>query len=203
MDLVGQMRKVVYLCLNQPTAQGAGATDNYGVLLSTRGALKKYSGSRSLLLGEIEGQTSYELTVRYQVAIEQNISISSKFVIDNVWYTISFWEKVDELNYYYKFRLNKTEPVATGSVDLTPISETDLDPNYLTTVPGENTVTSTLLQQSGISIVLLARSGIIFTQVSGVPANHEYRYSDGVITFATTNPFNAGEIIYILPKKTV
>jgi len=204
MDLIGDSRQVVTLCLNAATSQGAGGTDNYGALVTTRGKLAKSSGNRGLLSGEIEGNSSYTLTVRYQQAIAFNTSISAKWLIDNVFYTITSWDKVGERDFYYKFQLNKKEPVAAGSIDLSAITSLGIqEPLYLTGTAGESSVTSGLLQQGNASIMLVARSGTIYRQVANNPGNLEFSFENGEINFSTGNLFNSGgENVYVLYKLT-
>lgn len=195
-DLLGQMRTIAKLCLNIPTSQGAGYTDNYGILLTTRGKLEKSSGSRSLLSGEIEGNSSYNLTVRYQQAIDVNLSISSKWLIGGIFYTIDSWEKVEEINFYYKFRLSKKEPPVSALGGLSDIEILGLQPGLiLTTTPGATTVDMGITPSQ---ILLVARSGEIYTRSSGAPGNGQFAESAGVLSFNIA--FNAGEIVYVLYK---
>lgn len=197
MDLIGDMRQSVTLCLNAPTSLGAGGRDNYGALLTTRGKLSKSSANRALTFGEIQGESSYTLVVRYQQAIDVNISISAKWLIDNVFYTIESWEKIEQRNFYYKFRLNKKEPVASGSVSLDAITATGLqDPLYLTGVGGQTTINTGL--PGNAQIILVAKSGLIYKPVGGVPGNSEYSNNAGVLTFNVA--FISGEIVFILYK---
>jgi hypothetical protein len=195
-DLVGNMRKVCALCLNIPTSQGAGYTDNYGILLTTRGKLEKSSGSRGLISGEIEGNSSYNLTVRYQQAIDVNLSVSSKWLIDGIFYTIDSWEKVDQINFYYKFRLSKKEPPVSALGGLSDIEILGLQPGLiLTTTPG---ATSVDMGVAPSEIILVARTGQIYTRTVGAPGNFQFAETAGVISFNIA--FNAGEIVYVLYK---
>lgn len=194
-DLVGQMKRKVQLCLNVPSSQGAGYTDSYGILLTTRGKLEQSSGNRSLVYGEIEGRSSHTLTVRYQRAIETNISVSSKWLIDGVFYTIDSWEKIGDENFYYKFRVNKKEPAA-GSGVLQEVTGSGLQaPLYLTTTAG---ATSIDMGVTPSEVLLVAKSGSIFTKVGSNPASFEFSVSGSVLTFGVT--FNADEIVYVLYK---
>lgn len=190
------MRTIAKLCLNIPTAQGAGYTDNYGILLTTRGKLEKSSGSRGLLSGEIEGNSSYNLTVRYQQAIDVNLSISSKWLIGGIFYTIDAWEKVEEINFYYKFRLSKKEPPVSALGGLSDIEILGLQPGLiLETTPGATTVDMGVTPSE---ILLVARTGEIYTRAAGAPGNHQFAESAGVLSFNIA--FNAGEIVYVLYK---
>jgi hypothetical protein len=197
MDLIGKMRSSVRFCINTPTAQGAGGTDNYGVLLTTRGWLRKSSGNRSLVFGEIAAQSSFVLMVRYQQAITANISISTKLIIDNIWHTVDSWQKKEEgLNFYYEFKLNRKEPVTSSVVVLPQAGTTGLQPAlYLETIPN---ATSVNMGVSPSEIVLVARSGLVYTKVASNPGTNEYTETGGLLLFSV--PFNSGEIVYVLYK---
>lgn len=195
-DLIGEMRQSVKLCINVPTAQGSGAIDNYGILLTTRGRLRRSSGGRSLTFSEIEGNSSYTLITRFQQDIEANISISSKWLIDGVFYTVDSWEKVGEIKFYYKFSLSKKEPPTSPVPSLTDIDPVGLQPAaYFTPAAGGFTIDMGLTPSS---IVLLARSGLVYKEVSGAPGDFEFSQSNGIITFSIA--FNGSETIYILYK---
>jgi len=196
MDIIGKLRQTVYYCLNQPLPQGAGFNDNYGVLLTCRGYLRKYNGNRSLSVGEISAESTYKLTIRYQQAVAANLAVSNKFIINNEWYTVSSWTKFDEINQYYEFVLNKTESVAAGSIDLQPIVLDGLLPLYLSTVPGAFSVTDSTLV--GKMVLAVARSGIIYNQVAGAVGDYQFSFSNGTLLFNTA--FNSGEIVYVLYK---
>ncbi len=192
-DLIGQMRKSVQFCLNIPSSQGAGYTDNYGVLLTTRGKLEQSSGNRSLSFGEIEGRSSHTLIVRYQQAIEVNVSISAKWLIDGVFYTIESWEKIEEINFYYKFRVNKKEPVSSGTAPH-QIAGAGLQPLYITPEAGQK-VASMGIEPS--EIVLVARSGLIYNKTAGTPGNFEWQQAGTTLNFNTDF---SGETVYVLYK---
>lgn len=71
---------------------------------------------------------------------------------------------------------------------------------YIDAVEGQTSVSSASLD--GVTVKAVARSGQIHRSVSGTPGNMEFRYTDGVgtgtISFDPTNPFLAGEVIYVL-----
>lgn len=74
-------------------------------------------------------------------------------------------------------------------------------PLYIDVVAGESSVHDSLLEVAGVVILEVDRSGIQFNQVVGSPGNQEFSFGgvgDGTISFDPTNPFNAGEVIYIL-----
>lgn len=104
--VIGKFDKVVAIQKNTPADQGAGALDSYSTYCTTRGYLKKTSGSRSVSFGEITGGNSYTLWVRFQTTIESNIRMDNKIIIDGRTFTIDSFELVDEEKKYYKFTLN-------------------------------------------------------------------------------------------------
>lgn len=194
MDLIGRMRYVVYFCLNAPTAKGAGFQDNYGALVQTRGDLRKSSGSRSNVFNEIEADSSYTLWVRRQIAILNNITVAAKFVIDNVWYTVTSWEEVDHL--YIKIQVNKKEPVQAGTIDLDTITQPGITPLYLATTVGQYSVSDATLENA--EVLLVARSGTIYNKTTGTPGNLEFAHVGNSIVFSSSVTFNANEIVYVL-----
>lgn len=195
MDLIGQMRQVVKLCLNQPTQRGAGWQDNYGILLTTRGRLKQSSGYRNASEGEIQGDKTFELIVRYQQAIESTISISSKWLIDGVFYTIHSWEKKDQETFlYYRFLLHKKAPPTEAVGSLLPIDTTGLQTYYTST---SDTGTALDLGVDLSEVLLVSRSGVIWNKVASNPGDFQFSVSGSVITFGTAfNP--GGEYIYVM-----
>lgn len=105
MDLVGNMDKVVVFSTNAPTTEGAGKHDVYSTLLTTRGFLERSSGDRSLVFGEIDGNSSWTLIVRKQAALTAALAMSLKVEIDGRLYTVTAWEDIKEKHFYYKFNL--------------------------------------------------------------------------------------------------
>lgn len=89
----------------------AGKNDNYVSLLTTRGRLRKKSGDRSLLAGLIESKETFELICRFQTTLESSLRSDVKIVIDGKIYTISSWEKIDEIKHWYKFLLNASSEI--------------------------------------------------------------------------------------------
>lgn len=84
-----------------------------------------------------------------------------------------------------------------------PICEVE-DPLYKTVVAGQNSVSDSLLTQSGVEILEVQREGLGQVQTTGTPGNREFRFiaGTGTIEFSSSIPFEAGEIIYILYKIT-
>lgn len=107
MDIV--MDKIVAFRKNTPVAKGAGFEDGYATLVTTRGQLRKKSSYRNLQGGELGFNNQYELIVRYQQTIEDNMRSDLKVLIDSVTYTIAGWEKTGEKRFYLKFDLNRQD----------------------------------------------------------------------------------------------
>lgn len=121
---IGQMRQVVYFLVNTPTTSATtsrevvvtGKNDNYLVLLTTRGRLRKNRGSRDLSFGLVEQSETYELICRFQSTLESNLRVDMKIIIDQKTYTPASWEKMDELNHLYKFTLNTSTELIDPTV---------------------------------------------------------------------------------------
>lgn len=109
-DLVGKMKTAVSFYTNTPAAQGQGNKDNYNLLVSTKGYLRKSGGNRAFSLGDISTESTYLLTIRYQAVIEQNLGASVKIISGGFWYTIENWKKEDERNDFIEFTLNRKDP---------------------------------------------------------------------------------------------
>lgn len=194
------MRSKVEMLKNVPTdATTGGAIDHYGIIVTTRGRLRKSSGNRALTFGEIINDESYELIMRYQQAIENDLRIDTKFLINGLVYTIDSWEKFEEINFYYRIKMS-IHKGGTVTVDApTPISDdVGVKAIYLTTNAGDSTVSSNTL--IGKTILGVEREGIGYTLTVGTPANRQVSFSGNTLTFDSAIPFNAGEIVYVLYK---
>ena len=104
---VGRLNKVVTFKSNTPTDKGAGAADSYATLLTTRGYLKKSSGSRGFSFGELSESSSWILITRYQQDIEDNLRMDMKLEIDGRTFTVTGWEKMEEKRFYYEIQLSE------------------------------------------------------------------------------------------------
>lgn len=84
-----------------------------------------------------------------------------------------------------------------------PVPAVVQDPLYLTVVAGATSVSDPLLTVATVVILAVEREGTGHTEVSGTPGNREFLFTlaAGSISFDPTNPFNTGEVIYILYKK--
>lgn len=108
-DLIGKMKKICELLQNNPTIQGAGAKDNYSVLLTTRGYLRKSSDSRNMSFGDITQDNSWKLTVRKQDQMVNNLRRDVKWRIDGKTFTIQGWKDIEEEHFYYEFSLTEQQ----------------------------------------------------------------------------------------------
>lgn len=75
-------------------------------------------------------------------------------------------------------------------------------PLYIEVVEGETSVHSDLLEADDVVILSVARSGSEHNETLATPGSMEYKTDlpNGDILFDPTNPFNPGEVIYILYK---
>lgn len=197
---IGEMRSKVEMLKNVPTdATTGGAIDHYGIIVTTRGRLRKRSGQRDLSFGDIVDAESYELTMRYQVDIENNLRIDTKFLINGLVYSINSWELFQEVKFYYKVNIAINKGGSVTIVAPSPINpDIGVKSVWLTTTPGQSTVSNNLF--IGTTILGVEREGTGLTKVSGTPVNREFSFSGNTITVDATNPFNAGEMIYVLYK---
>jgi hypothetical protein len=72
-------------------------------------------------------------------------------------------------------------------------SSSDINSITIDGVDGEFTVSSNTL--TGKSIVLVARSGIIYKSTTGTPIGRQYSFSGNTVTFGIA--FNSNEDVYI------
>lgn len=104
------------------------------------------------------------------------------------------------------FSQSSTSFRITGGITISPQVEPPgegvvQDPLYLDGTPGVTSVHDDLLEQNGVEILHVERSGIGHSQVVGTPGSLEFRFDavNGDIHFDPFNPFNPGpEVIYIL-----
>jgi len=77
-------------------------------------------------------------------------------------------------------------------------------PLYIDVVAGATSVQSALIQDPTVVILGVSRSGLVHDSTSGTPGNMEYKFNSaaGAVSFDPTNPFNSGEVIWILYKLT-
>lgn len=102
---IGDMRQTGTLRKNTPTPNASGGqTDNFSDVLTCRGRLTKQKGNKALEQGDIVFNKGYEWICRFQSAIV--IDKGSIWVIGGNTYRINDFEKVDELNHFYRFILS-------------------------------------------------------------------------------------------------
>lgn len=105
---IGQMRSVVKFEKNTPVdTDSGGQIDSYTELLTTYGHLKKKGGGRSQEEGDVFLNSTYELTCRFQTALDNQLNTSVRAVINNKFFTIHSFEQIDEKRFYYKFILKE------------------------------------------------------------------------------------------------
>lgn len=85
-----------------------------------------------------------------------------------------------------------------------PVCEVQ-DPLYIDAVEGQTSVSHALLQQDGVVILEVQRSGIGHAEITvGTPVNNQFTFTGGsgfgTIQFPTAIPFNPGEVVYVLYK---
>lgn len=99
---IGGMRQKGTLRKNIPVIdQSGGSSDNYTDILTCRGKLTKLKGGKSLEQGDVVIGKGYEWICRFQPAIV--IDADTAWLISGQYYRISDYEKVDELNHFYRF----------------------------------------------------------------------------------------------------
>lgn len=112
---IGQFRQVVYFLANAATTNATttrlatssgGKNDNYTILVTTRGKLRKSHGSRELSFGLVQESETYTLLCRFETALESNLRVDTKIIIDSKTYTLQSWEKVEQINHIYSFKLS-------------------------------------------------------------------------------------------------
>lgn len=99
---IGDMRQKGTLKKNTPVPdQSGGSSDNYADVLTCRGRLRKLNGKKGLEQGDVVFNKGYEWICRFQSGIV--IDVDSAWKINGVFYKISDYEKVDEINHFYRF----------------------------------------------------------------------------------------------------
>lgn len=103
---IGNMREVVVFLVNNPIPNGAGYTDVYTTLLTTRGQLLDSGDNRALSFGAIVDNTYMRLICRFQTALANNLRSDTKIVISSVTYTMNGMPAlVDQKKHLYEFRI--------------------------------------------------------------------------------------------------
>lgn len=77
-------------------------------------------------------------------------------------------------------------------------------PLYIDCVAGDTFVENALLEVTGVTILMVARTGLQHDATGGTPVNRQYKFTGGAgngkIEFDPNIPFNDGEVIYVLYK---
>ena len=99
---IGDMRNTGTFRKNTPVPNTSGGTDdNYSDLLTCRGRLRQQSGNKAYEQGDIVQNKRYEWICRFQTALV--IDTDLILVIKGQIYRILDFEKIDELNHFYRF----------------------------------------------------------------------------------------------------
>lgn len=99
---IGEMRQSGTLRQNTPVDdQSGGQADHYTDVLTCRGRLRKMKGNKSLEDSDVVINKGYEWVCRFQSGIV--INKDTAWMIAGVFYRISDFEKVDEINHFYRF----------------------------------------------------------------------------------------------------
>lgn len=106
---IGKLREVIKFEKNAPndTASG-GQLDNWSEFLTTRGMLRKKRGDRGLEAGAVLLNSEYELVVRYQKDIADNLAGDKiRIVAQNRFFTIDSYDIYEQRFKYYIFQLSE------------------------------------------------------------------------------------------------
>lgn len=105
----------------------------------------------------------------------------------------------------FDLSLDGTGGVSIGTVD-SPGSITcpGIESDTWDTTPGGTSISGAGLEGKefdGHEILEVDREGTQYDYTSGTPGNREFAYNGTVISFDTTNPFNAGEKVFVVWKE--
>lgn len=89
--------------------KGAGSKDGYQEFITVRGRLRKQSGFRGLDFSEILLTNRWEFICWFQVALENDLSASTRVVIENRFFTIDSYELINQKKMFYRFILNEQQ----------------------------------------------------------------------------------------------
>lgn len=109
----GQLRDAVRFEKNTPIQDGKGGErDDYDTFLTTRGYLAKASGRRSLEADEIVLNSEYELAVRYESALNNELNGGNsdlQIVVNNRFFTITSFDNPENGNIFFIFKLSEMQ----------------------------------------------------------------------------------------------
>lgn len=109
---IAEMRERGSLQNNSGSVYGHGTKEYFqevSGLGDVRGRLRKLGGSRVSDFGEVTFNNRWEWIVRYETAIETALQKSSRWVIDNRFFTIESYELMDNRKFFYRFVLTEKE----------------------------------------------------------------------------------------------
>jgi len=106
---IGQLRQVVKFERNEPVQLGAGRRDNYVEMVTCRGKLTKKRSSRDQDLADALLRGGWTCEVRFQAGIENYIGKSIRLVIDNMFFTPTGYELIDQKRHRYLLHLNEAQ----------------------------------------------------------------------------------------------
>ncbi len=109
---IAELREVGSLQNSTSTPSGFGTKDNYSEvsgLGDVRGRLRKLGGRRVADFGEIALSHRWEWIVRYEAGIVNNLNLSSRWVIDNRFFSIDDYELMDNRKRFIRFVLTEKE----------------------------------------------------------------------------------------------
>lgn len=109
MAVIGNMRQKGALQNNTPIAYGAGKKDSYAEVATAWGQLKKQSSARVNELGDTTLASNWTWECRFNSDLENLIGKSSRWVIENRFFTITGYEQIDQRRFWYKFFLSEVE----------------------------------------------------------------------------------------------
>lgn len=99
---IGDMRQKGTLMQNNPVADGSGGfSDNFAGVLTCRGRLTKLKGGKALENGDFVINKGYEWICRFQLGIV--VDTDTAWQINGQMYRINDFEKMDEINHFYRF----------------------------------------------------------------------------------------------------
>jgi hypothetical protein len=109
---IAEMRERGSLQNSSNPAYGYGQKDSYSEvsgLGDVRGRLRKLGGNRTNDFGEVSFSNRWEWIVRFETAIETNLFKSSRWVIENRFFTIDSYELMGNRKRFYRFVLTEKE----------------------------------------------------------------------------------------------
>ncbi len=106
---IGKLREVIKFEKNIPgETESGGETDSFAEFLTTRGMLRKKRGNRGLEAGAVLLTSDYELVVRYQKDIADNLAGDSiRIVAQNRFFTIDSYDIYEQRFNFYVFQLSE------------------------------------------------------------------------------------------------